>query len=151
MNEKFEGMIGDGEHHHDGECGGPRGLDLAEGFGERAVKTGGDAAEDEFSFHSGKRGVEASRGVHGEEKCGAQERTENGGFPVPTMQKILDGIAKELEEGLPDGQWGGGGRGLHGAGNGGDVSLRGGEGHERAYNGLCYRLLRKDFSRFNFG
>jgi len=70
VNEKLEGMIGEGKEDHDRYRGGPSGLSFAESLGECTVKAGSHASKNKLCFHGCKRGGKTCSNVGREKQTG---------------------------------------------------------------------------------
>src|SRR5262249_41451136 len=75
---------------------------FAQRFGKGPVKAGTDGAKEKFGLHGGERGGQPSRKIRKEEDGGAEERTQNGGFPVPALEQDRERVAQQAEEDAAD-------------------------------------------------
>lgn len=82
-------VVGEGKTDGYSQSRGPRRFSFAERFGKGPVKAGRDGAKEKFGLHGG-----------------AEERTQNGRFPVPALDQDGERVAQQGERrrGRPSGR-----------------------------------------------
>ena len=81
MDGEFDRVVGEGKTDGYSQSRGPRRFSFAERFGKGPVKAGRDGAKEKFGLHGG-----------------AEERTQNGRFPVPALDQDGERVAQQAKE-----------------------------------------------------
>ena len=95
VHQKFQRMIGDGQHQHHRKSALERRFDLSKRFGKCSVEARRENAKDQFGQKSSARSVKSARKIHAEEQGGSEDGAGNRGFPVPPLQKINSRLEDE--------------------------------------------------------